>query len=226
MKRQYDAVDHPELDRLIAQLGPDLERDRLAGASIAANTHRAELGAELETLTARAAEVAARIGAGVADQGERVRLAKTLASAETEGLFAPGRLEAATLACGRAELAYLAHVYRAAVLAERAVQEDDLAAHRAWAGPAVRAEELAQTTYPQHDVRRAELAAELVPLAVSRGATARRVAALQELRSLLRVFVEARYGPGLDLANPRTFEGPVRGYAGRVVTRWRAAHAA
>ncbi len=59
MKRQYDAVDHPELARLIVQLGPDPERDRLAALSAEANADAAALRAEVAALTTRAADVLA-----------------------------------------------------------------------------------------------------------------------------------------------------------------------
>jgi len=226
MKQAAHAVDHGELARLIVQLGPDPERERLAAASAEANAYAVALGAELEALTTRVGEVTARIGGGVLDHAERVRVARARAAVETETVFAPGRLEAATVACARAELAYLAYVYRVVYDHGRVSEADHLAAHRAWAGPAVRADLLAQTTRAEYDERRAELAVQLVPLAASRGATARRLAGLQDLHSFLRAFTETRYGPDVNLANPRTFDEPVRVFAGRAVARWRAALAA
>lgn len=226
MKRAYDAVDHPELDRLIAILGADPERDRLAAASAEANAQAAALGAELDSLTARAAEVTGRIGAGVANHADRVALAKARAAIEAEALFAPGRLEAVTAAKARAELAYLAAAYHAVRVAERAARDDHDAAHRVWAGPAIRAEQLAGTTYPQHDAQRAALAEALPPLAQAKGAAARRLAALQELQTFLIAFTDTRYGPGVDLANQRAFDRPVAAFVARVVDRWRAARAA
>ncbi len=221
MTKPTNALDHDGINRLLPLLGDDPARERLAQASRTANSAVAALAAEIATSAARADAIERQIVRGVTNPTARTKLAAERQRIETEALFLPGRLEVATVAQARAELAYLAHVHAAAYAAERAAQAAHERTHAAWVGPARRDYELSNTTEPETVRARAALQEQLAPLVAANAAAAQAVERVAFLRQVLAACAARVYGAGVDLARPQTWETPIREGARRAVAAWR-----